>query len=234
MLGYHTPPPPEQTPPGADPPEQTPWEQAPPRAGTPPPKQTPAYGQWAAGTHPTGMHSCLLILWHSLCLGYLHLFTDTMMSLCVGYQRLFTDIMTSLCLEYQRLFTDIMMSLCLGYLHLFTDIMMSLCLGYQRLFTDIMTSLCLGYLHFFTDIMMSLCLGYLRLFTPRTGVYSTCTVSAVDVKMLPTSPSASRWVCRLYCCWLRMDSNSWWLIQTELKRDREEWVTFTLQLMWEL
>ena len=26
---------------------------------TPPPrKQTQAYGQWAAGTHPTGMHSC--------------------------------------------------------------------------------------------------------------------------------------------------------------------------------
>ena len=41
--------PPEQTPPlGAD----TPLEQ------TPPGKQTPTYGQRAAGTHPTGMHSC--------------------------------------------------------------------------------------------------------------------------------------------------------------------------------
>ena len=46
-LTSHTP---EQTsPPGADP----------PGPGTPPPgKQTPAYGLRAAGTHPTGMHSC--------------------------------------------------------------------------------------------------------------------------------------------------------------------------------
>ena len=34
--------------------EQTP----PPGADTPPGKQTPAYGQRAAATHPTGMHSC--------------------------------------------------------------------------------------------------------------------------------------------------------------------------------
>ena len=66
------------TPPRSRPPwEQThPPEQTPPRADTPPRsryptgadtsqsrhpaprKQTPAYGQWAAGTHPTGMHSC--------------------------------------------------------------------------------------------------------------------------------------------------------------------------------
>ena len=66
-------PPQEQTPPGSrHPPEQTPsrsrplWEQTPPRSRTPPPtgsrpprKQTAAYGQRAAGTHPTGMHSCL-------------------------------------------------------------------------------------------------------------------------------------------------------------------------------
>ena len=62
---------PEQTPPWLlDPPvEQTPpgsrhvWDQTPPSPleQTPPPpgKQTPACGQWAAGTHPTGMHSCL-------------------------------------------------------------------------------------------------------------------------------------------------------------------------------
>ena len=31
----------------------------PPREQTPPGKQTPAYCQRAAGTHPTGMHSCL-------------------------------------------------------------------------------------------------------------------------------------------------------------------------------
>ena len=30
----------------------------PPRAGDPPGKQTAAYGLRAAGTHPTGMHSC--------------------------------------------------------------------------------------------------------------------------------------------------------------------------------
>ena len=68
----------EQPPPRADPPEQTPprsrhpQEQTPPKADTPlgadtpsrsrppPGKQTPAYGQRAAGTHPTGMHSCLM------------------------------------------------------------------------------------------------------------------------------------------------------------------------------
>ena len=48
----------DQTPPGADTPSpraETPWDQTPP-----PQKQTPAYGQRAAGRHPTGMHSCLL------------------------------------------------------------------------------------------------------------------------------------------------------------------------------
>ena len=67
-----TSPSPEQNPLGADSPcnrhpptgsrhpsEQTPPEQTPP----PPDKQTPAYGQWAAGTHPIGMHSCLLLFW---------------------------------------------------------------------------------------------------------------------------------------------------------------------------
>ena len=39
----------EQTPPGADPPQTR---------HHPPGKQTPAYGLRAAGTHPTGMHSC--------------------------------------------------------------------------------------------------------------------------------------------------------------------------------
>ena len=74
--------PPEQNPPGnrPPPPEQTPpWEQTPPgpdtphsrhppgtRPPTPPGKQTPAYGLRAAGTHPTGMHSCFVInCWHS-------------------------------------------------------------------------------------------------------------------------------------------------------------------------
>ena len=42
-------PPPQKEPPGRRPPAGRP-----PREGAPP----PAYGQWAAGTHPTGMHSC--------------------------------------------------------------------------------------------------------------------------------------------------------------------------------
>ena len=67
----HTPPrtrhtPREQTPrertaPGVDPPDQAPPGSRPPWEQTPPPpagKQTAAYGQLAAGTHPTGMHSC--------------------------------------------------------------------------------------------------------------------------------------------------------------------------------
>ena len=48
-------PPAADTPPGADPP----GSRHPPEADTPPGKQTPAYGQRPAGTHPTGMHSCL-------------------------------------------------------------------------------------------------------------------------------------------------------------------------------
>ena len=44
--------------PGRPPRDQRP----PPRPGRHPPgKQTPAYSQWAAGTHPTGMHSCSVI-----------------------------------------------------------------------------------------------------------------------------------------------------------------------------
>ena len=52
-------PPWEQTPPR----EQTPSPRSrhpPPGADTPPGTQTAAYGQRAAGTHPTGMHSCML------------------------------------------------------------------------------------------------------------------------------------------------------------------------------
>ena len=60
---HSSPPPQEQTPqsrhpPGADPQEKTPLP--PGRRHTPPPqppKQAPAYSQWAAGTYPTGMHS---------------------------------------------------------------------------------------------------------------------------------------------------------------------------------
>ena len=69
MLGCHTLPPRDQAdppPPDQAKPPQTrqtpPPDQAdPPRdqAEPPPPgKQTPAYGLRAAGTHPTGMHSC--------------------------------------------------------------------------------------------------------------------------------------------------------------------------------
>ena len=63
-------------PPGADTPSRsrhplgadTPWEQTPPRSRHPPGSrhpphrnQTAAYGQRAASTHPTGMHSCIII-----------------------------------------------------------------------------------------------------------------------------------------------------------------------------
>ena len=45
--------------PGIPPPPRT-RQTTPPGPGRPPPqKQTPAYGLRAAGTHPTGMHSCL-------------------------------------------------------------------------------------------------------------------------------------------------------------------------------
>ena len=61
--GTHPPPGPGTPPPQ---PGTPPLEQTPPRPGThtrgadpPPGKQTAVYGQRAAGTHPTGMHSCL-------------------------------------------------------------------------------------------------------------------------------------------------------------------------------
>ena len=46
--------------PGNNPPPRSrpPRSRHPPGAGRPPGKQTPAYGLRAAGTHPTGMHSC--------------------------------------------------------------------------------------------------------------------------------------------------------------------------------
>ena len=37
----------------------------PPDQGEPPGKNTAAYGQWAAGTHPTGMHSCFITALYS-------------------------------------------------------------------------------------------------------------------------------------------------------------------------
>ena len=49
----------KENPPGTkkNPPPGT--KENPPGPGRPPPgKRTAAYGQWAAGTHPTGMHSC--------------------------------------------------------------------------------------------------------------------------------------------------------------------------------
>ena len=60
-------PPGSRHPPGPDPPDQTPPRPGTPRSrpptrAPPPGKQTPAYSQCAAGTHPTGMHSCLIII----------------------------------------------------------------------------------------------------------------------------------------------------------------------------
>ena len=72
MLGCQ-PPPNQVDPPGT---RQTPPRPHPPGSGRPHPgpgrppparEQTPAYGQWAAGTHPTGMHSCLLKLFIFSC-----------------------------------------------------------------------------------------------------------------------------------------------------------------------
>ena len=59
-----TPPPRSRHPPGLNPPTRYPLGPGTHRPGTPPTprKQTPAYGQWAAGTHPTGMHSCDVIM----------------------------------------------------------------------------------------------------------------------------------------------------------------------------
>ena len=48
--GSRHPPPPQ---------EQTPLGSRHPPGADPPPKQAQAYGQWAAGTHPTGMHYCM-------------------------------------------------------------------------------------------------------------------------------------------------------------------------------
>ena len=79
------PPPQEQTPRSRHPPprEQTPLEQtSTPPEQTPPPrpdisplpeKQTPAYGLRAAGTHPTGMHSCSMMLFLEFNLGHRYL-----------------------------------------------------------------------------------------------------------------------------------------------------------------
>ena len=51
----------EQTSPGADTPPETRYTSL-PGLSTPPGKQTPAYGQRPAGTHPTGMYSCFLLV----------------------------------------------------------------------------------------------------------------------------------------------------------------------------
>ena len=48
----------------------------PPGPGNPPRKQTPAYGLRAAGTHPTGMHSCFQESLHTKT----HLFSQTKLS----------------------------------------------------------------------------------------------------------------------------------------------------------
>ena len=83
-----------QTPPGAYPP-RTRQTTHPPRSGRPPldqadpppGKQTPAYGLRAAGTHPTLMHSCLVIScfahgfrnWKSFCWGSSPLYNRKML-----------------------------------------------------------------------------------------------------------------------------------------------------------
>ena len=61
-----------QTPPGAD----TPSEQNPPWT-IPPGKQTSAYGQRAASTHPTGMHSCFVLEINNCFITWMSLFSET-------------------------------------------------------------------------------------------------------------------------------------------------------------
>ena len=59
--------PPDQAPPPSRSRHPLPGEQTPPPDHVHPPgKQTAAYGQRAAGTHPTGMHSCLLMIFTSI------------------------------------------------------------------------------------------------------------------------------------------------------------------------
>ena len=70
MLGYPPPgsrhplkqaPPRSRHPPEVAPQATPPWSRH-PQSGTPPQSGPPAYGQWVAGTHPTGMLSCLKIV----------------------------------------------------------------------------------------------------------------------------------------------------------------------------
>ena len=55
----NTPPPQTRHPPRPDTLPPSPWTRHTPPDQTPPGKQTPTYGIRVAGTHPTGMHSCL-------------------------------------------------------------------------------------------------------------------------------------------------------------------------------
>ena len=74
---------PDQIPPSRHPPgsRHSPDQIPPPGTRTPPPpppavKQTPAYGQRAAGTHPTGMHSCTIKNYKNK-ISYCHLMNTT-------------------------------------------------------------------------------------------------------------------------------------------------------------
>ena len=57
--------------------------------------QPPKYGQWAAGTYPTGMHSCLIcFFWHGWQKGMLHLtkvgsIFSFKLNICNGGSRIF-------------------------------------------------------------------------------------------------------------------------------------------------
>ena len=67
-LGADTPPDQAHPPgPGTHPPDQAHTAGSrPPQTRHTPQMQTAAYGQWVAGTHPTGMHSCCWLVWVSL------------------------------------------------------------------------------------------------------------------------------------------------------------------------
>ena len=73
--------------------ENPPWDQA-----DPPGNKTAAYGQWAAGTHPTGMHSCLKVIFTAyFVLQSIHNSSDMFQTLCITPESLAFDVLGSVC-----------------------------------------------------------------------------------------------------------------------------------------
>ena len=93
------PPPRSRHPPGSrHPGSRHPPEQTPTGADTPP-KETPAYGQRAAGTHPTGMHSCLFKFWRTKVL-FVRLLITLFWTFCYVSSRFQRVPKTNSCFNY--------------------------------------------------------------------------------------------------------------------------------------